>query len=321
MNYTFLTALCLLVSLGGCSDRQEQNNDQADINDLAATASNNAIDVDSTLSALRAEARKQEQLLKEKHKQESTGLSNQITQLNKSTQSRHAKEVADWNKKKENEIADLESQGHKYQSVGSFSNPLKRPPAIVSNLAKQHDNEQREMRSRKGKELGNLRNFSRTEQRHLQSKHSSELDILRQELEKQERAIIRQALKNVLTSPNVDQMVEPEILTVNPYMYEDKIVVIRSRFNSMLSRDVALFTGEMTMVGPKDPFIVTDVPTTRFTEEKKLLLVGLVLGNKRFKMPSGNENLIVHVKYIDAYDSEYSNEDLTWALDNAVSEN
>jgi len=124
----------------------------------------------------------------------------------------------------------------------------------------------------------------------------------------------RTLLLEFLVNSNVKTLVEVEKLTANPFVYEDKIVVTQALFANMLNKNEAIF-GVRTNFGILgNVFIVSKVPSTRFTEEKQVLLAGHVLGNKTLKTPSGGEATLTHLEFVDAYEGKYSGDDLKWAL-------
>jgi hypothetical protein len=101
-------------------------------------------------------------------------------------------------------------------------------------------------------------------------------------------------------------------LLVNPYVHENNIVVIDAVFISMLDKNSAIFTKKMNPIVSDGFFIANNIPSTRFTEKKHLLLAARVLGNKRKKLPSGKEILSTQVSYIDAYEGNYQSSDISW---------
>jgi hypothetical protein len=111
---------------------------------------------------------------------------------------------------------------------------------------------------------------------------------------------------------NAVTVAEANKIVANPYIHEDDIVVMKATFFSMIDKSSALFGAEKTMIGLKGPFVVIDVPTSRFQEEKSVLLATKILGNKRKKIASGEEVLLTHASYVDAYDDNFTNEDLSW---------
>lgn len=107
-------------------------------------------------------------------------------------------------------------------------------------------------------------------------------------------------------------VVDVKKLLVNPYAHENNIVVIDAVFMSMLDKNSAIFTKKMNPIVSDGFFIANNIPSTRFTKKKHLLLAARVLGNKRKKLPSGEEILSTQVSYIDAYEEKYKSSDITW---------
>ena len=104
------------------------------------------------------------------------------------------------------------------------------------------------------------------------------------------------------------------MLTSNPFLFDGKVVVVEAIFSNMLSRSEAMFGGSRLFGSVADVFLVSNVPTTRFVEQKKVLLAGRVVGNKTWKTPAGGEALLTHVEFLDAFEGSYSGEDLARAL-------
>jgi hypothetical protein len=277
------------------------------------------INIDETINELRVQAKNEEQLLLTNHKNELSDLSAGINKRKAILKAQQDNEIASWTKKRDEEIAELESKGYNYKSAKGFTNPLRKTPAIVKNLISKHQQELSEIRNRHRKENQDLYKVENTERQNINNRQKSEIDNQRNNANQQIHELIRNSLLNIMKNAKVKQQVDPEKLTTNPYIYEDQVVVLKSIFSNMLSRNEALFGGKQTLGGGlKYPFIVTNVPTTRFTEEIILLLIARVDGNKEYLMPSGNMTKIAHVEFIDSYDSEYKQEDLAWVLNELI---
>ncbi|MES9834215.1 MAG: peptidoglycan-binding domain-containing protein [Candidatus Thiodiazotropha sp. DIVDIV] len=121
-------------------------------------------------------------------------------------------------------------------------------------------------------------------------------------------------LISFIKNNNAEAYIQVDKLIANPYVYEDKIVVMKARFASMLSKKEALFASKKFFGKLVDVFLVTDVPTTRFKKEKNLLLIGRVIGNKKYELPTGENALITQIRFIDAYEQNYNYDDLELAL-------
>lgn len=313
MNQLLTIIILLAIFLNGCSNDQS-NMDMEKITD-DKNKYGHMINVDETINELRVQAKNEKQLLVANHKNELSDLSVSINKRKAALKAQQDNEITNWKKKRDEEIADLESKGYDYKSAKGFGNPLRKTPAIVKNLISKHQQESSEIRNRHREENQDLSKVEKTERQNIYNRQKTEIDNQRNNANKQIHELIRNSLLNIVKNAKAKQQVEPEKLTTNPYIYEDQVVVIKSIFSNMLSKNEALFGGKQTFGGGlKYPFIVTNVPTTRFTEEKRILLIARVDGNKEFLMPSGNMTKIAHVEFIDSYDSEYKQEDLAWVL-------
>lgn len=83
-----------------------------------------------------------------------------------------------------------------------------------------------------------------------------------------------------------------ESLQVNPFVYENKVIGLKSRFTKMLTATEAIFD---------DNVIVYGIPKGKFLEKTSVVIAGIVSGNKTIKNPFGGEVSFPNIKYKDVY--------------------
>jgi len=83
-----------------------------------------------------------------------------------------------------------------------------------------------------------------------------------------------------------------EELSINPFIYERQVVGLKLKFNKMLSATKGIFG---------DGVVVSNIPKGLFRSKARVVLAGKVLGNTTIKTRFGGEEILPHLKYIDAY--------------------
>jgi hypothetical protein len=83
-----------------------------------------------------------------------------------------------------------------------------------------------------------------------------------------------------------------DVLQVNPFLYEGKVVGVVTRFEQMLTKDRGLFG---------DGLLVSSIPPGRLQQPAHLLFAGRVLGKEPVETPYGGRILMPHLKYEDIY--------------------
>ena len=93
-----------------------------------------------------------------------------------------------------------------------------------------------------------------------------------------------------------EEHIKTSQLCTNPFVYEDKIISLYVSFYKMTSATRGLFTDS-----GDDIIVVSGIPKGLFqTKDKRILLVGKVLGNVKEELPYYGNKLIPHLKYIDS---------------------
>ena len=104
-------------------------------------------------------------------------------------------------------------------------------------------------------------------------------------------------LRELLDEADVKNVITLEQLSTNPFVYSGKKVLIKTTFQTMLSRDTALFGSD-----PEESVLVSGLPPDRFTHKgDSVLLVGRVQGKDYVKVPMLGEVLVPHLGYVDAH--------------------
>ena len=87
-------------------------------------------------------------------------------------------------------------------------------------------------------------------------------------------------------------------LASNPFSFQGQIVATEARFEAMEGSNEATFDAD------EAAFHVTNVPTTRFTDSRQLLLVVRVKGLRKMQTPHGGEMSVADLSFVDAYETD-----------------
>jgi uncharacterized membrane protein YgcG len=92
---------------------------------------------------------------------------------------------------------------------------------------------------------------------------------------------------------NIKQVVTATKLTTNPFVYQGQIVAIYGEFDQMSTSSRALF------VAADRPFLVSNVPPTRFTVPHAMVLLAVrVEGNIETHLPASGSAVVPHVSLV-----------------------
>jgi hypothetical protein len=116
----------------------------------------------------------------------------------------------------------------------------------------------------------------------------------------------REKYNEITKGMGIDTLIGSDVLIANPFLYEGKVVGLRTQFDEMISRDEGLFDGGR--------LLVSSVPTEMFRQRAEIFLAGRVLGKKPIDTPMGGKMLLPHLDYVGTYLCQQSrcNEVFLW---------
>jgi len=152
----------------------------------------------------------------------------------------------------------------------------------------------------------------RRRQEEQERRRQAEAERARKEAEARAVALAasRKAFDAFMQEAGAKEWVAKGQLVANPFIYEGDTVVVWMKFYTMVARDETLFDLR------EDPFLVSEIPPGRFTQEgQSVLLAGRVLGKEYVKLPMLGDVLVPHIEYTDAHICQQQRcaEMLAWA--------
>lgn len=121
-----------------------------------------------------------------------------------------------------------------------------------------------------------------------------EMEALRAKKEKERKEAHERYVEFVKRSKITDWP-SMETLSVNPFIYENKVVGIVSGFEMMISATEGLFEGD------DEPFVVSKIPRGLLKSKGNVVLAARVLGKKETKLPLLGTVLLPHLQFVDVY--------------------
>jgi hypothetical protein len=103
----------------------------------------------------------------------------------------------------------------------------------------------------------------------------------------------------------------PSLIT-NPFVYEGKVIAVRTRFDIMITKDQGLFA-DWTQ-SPDNILLVSSLPAGMFRQKVLVILTGRVVGKEPVEFPMVGKVLVPHLKFVDTYFCQEQNCDdvLLW---------
>lgn len=132
---------------------------------------------------------------------------------------------------------------------------------------------------------------------------------LKQEQERTKQAAAAKALKDAdderkakfntfARSAGVTSGAGPDKLNTNPFPFEGKVIATMVRFETMLSRDVALFSDGSQFVA------VSKVPVDQFTRQGWFFIAGRVMGKTEVKLPLIGATQVPQLQFTSALECQ-----------------
>ena len=299
----------LVILLAGCEGGTSSNN--------AESFSAIGKGVETDVRSIDADQEGAVRLLDEKFRTDSEALRLDVQKQEASLRERHPKEMAAWEARRDADIAKLEAQGYKYVSSGTFHNPLKPPPQIVKELAWKHSQDRSALESRHRSEMQLVANTGAQRSRDLRENYNAQKQAVRRDADLRKEKLKRSALLKFVQATEASEIADAEKVITNPFPYDGKTILLEPYFSTMLSRTEALFGAERGFSSIKGLFVASNVPTTLFTEEKKVLIACRVDADEKYEMPTGAKTAFLLVEFLGAFEAPYSSADLDWVFSNA----